>query len=92
MFALQSKDFIKGDLLAHLYSTGEQVGMLFLSFAFAFCLESDESMSGGESQGVRKAEVGGQIQCHLTSASALVISVGQSPIRFHYFPILSMVQ
>ena len=64
----------------------------FFSFAVAFCLESDESMSGGESQGVSKAEVGGQILRHLMSASALVISVGQSPIRFHYFPILSTVQ
>ena len=36
MFALQSKDFIKGDLLAHLYSTGEQVGMLFLFICFCF--------------------------------------------------------
>ena len=36
MFALQSKDFIKGDLLAHLYSTGEQVGMLFLFVCFCF--------------------------------------------------------
>ena len=30
---------------------GNRLACYFFSFAFAFCLESDESMSGGESQG-----------------------------------------
>ena len=57
MFGLQIKDFIRGDLLAHLYSSGEQVGMLFLLFAFTFLLGKWWKVIGDGSKEMKEGDV-----------------------------------